>query len=95
MQAVDKIISVSDAQQDLEALVLDVAATNHEVVLEVAGEPKAVVIPIEVYRQLKLNSRRAVNDKLHEMAHNANMGAYEADRLAEEAVKWARSHKEI
>jgi|GEM_PF-3092220 len=94
MHAVDKTMNVSEAQQDLEALVLDVAATNHEVILEVAGEPKAVVIPIELYRQVKLNSRRAVNDRLHEMAQNANMEPDEADKLAEEAVKWARSHKE-
>lgn len=94
MQAIDNTISVSEAQQDLEALVLNVAATNHEVILEIGGEPKAVVIPIQIYQQIKHSRRKAAVDKLNEMARNADMDPDEADRLAEEAVRWARSHKE-
>ncbi len=94
MQAVDRTISVSDAQQDLEAIVLDVAATNHEVILEIGGEPKAVVIPVSLHRQLKEQRRQAFFDKLSDMARNANMDPEEAEKLAAEAVEWARRNKD-
>ena len=97
MQVVDKTISVSEAQQDLEAIVLDVAAKNHEVILEIDGEPKAVVIPISLHRQFneqrRQSRRQALLDKMRAAAERANMTEEEAEELIEEAIKAVRNNK--
>ncbi|HKP52745.1 MAG TPA: type II toxin-antitoxin system Phd/YefM family antitoxin [Chloroflexia bacterium] len=91
MRAIEESISVSEAGRNLEEIVKRVAENNDSVILDVEGEPKAVVVPMELYQRLK---RREIGDMFQVMAERADMDPDEADALAAEAVSWARSNKE-
>ena len=93
MRAIEQSISVSEAGRNLAEIVKRVAENNDSVILDVEGEPKAVVVPVELYKQW-LQRRKAFFDSFREMAERANMDPEEADQLAAEAVRWARSNKE-
>jgi prevent-host-death family protein len=91
MRAIEESISVSEAGRNLEEIVKRVAENNDSVILDVEGEPKAVVVPVELYQRLR---RLAIGDMMREGAERANMSPDEADELAAEAVQWARRNKD-
>jgi prevent-host-death family protein len=96
-QIAQESISVDDAKRDLEAIVRRVAENNDQVVIEIGGEPKAIVIPVALYQQIQRERKRAREEAgriMREAAEHANMEPEEADALAAEAVKWARDNKE-
>lgn len=93
MRAIEESISVSEAGRNLEEIVKRVAENNDSVILDVEGEPKAVVVPVELYQRWK-RSRKAFFDMMREGAERANMSPEEADELAAEAVQWARRNKD-
>lgn len=93
MRAIEENMDVSDAQRNLEEIVQRVAENNDKVVLEVEGQARAVVVPLAIYEQWK-RSRDEFFEVMRVAAERANLSPEEADRLAAEAVAWARSHKE-
>lgn len=93
MRAIEENMDVGDAQRNLEKIVQRVAENNDKVVLEVEGQARAVVVPIEIYEQWK-RSRHDFFETMRLAAERANLSPEEAEELAAEAVAWARSHKE-
>ncbi|HEX8228523.1 MAG TPA: type II toxin-antitoxin system Phd/YefM family antitoxin [Chloroflexia bacterium] len=93
MRAIEENMDVGDAQRNLEKIVQRVAENNDKVVLEVEGQARAVVVPIEIYEQWK-RSRDDFFETMRLAAERSNLSPEEAHELATEAVAWARSHKE-
>ncbi len=93
MRAVEETMDVSDAGRNLEEIVQRVAKNNDNVVLEIEGQAKAVVVPLSIYEQWK-RAREEFFETMRIAAERANLSPEEADKLAAEAVAWARSHKE-
>ena len=89
----EKTIGAFEARRNFGKILQDVMVNCDNVIIERRGEPVAVVVPVEVYRQWQ-RSRQSFFRKLQEMAEQANMSPEEADELAAEAVRWARSNKE-
>ncbi len=89
----EKTVSAYEARRNFGKFLQEVSAKGEKIVVERHGEPVAVVVPVEVYKQWQ-RSRQGFFDKLQEMANRANLSPEEADQLAEEAVKWARSNKD-
>ncbi len=83
----------SNRMRLVEEIVQRVSANNEKVILEVEGEPKAVVISVELYDQW-LQRRKTFFDTMRTGAERANMSPEEADELAAEAVAWARKNKD-
>lgn len=90
----ERKVSAFEARRNFGELLEDVAAHGDNVVVERHGKPVAVVVPLRVYEQWQ-RSREEFFNNMREMAQNANLEPDEADRLAEEAVQWARSRKPI
>ncbi len=80
MRPVEKTISVSDVQRDLEAIVQSVATNNDSALLEIGGEQKAAVVPVEVYGQWQSRRQNAL-DNVHKIAEQANVPEDEAHEL--------------
>ena len=89
----EKTISAFEARRNFGKILQEVLVNGDKIIVERHGEPVAVVVPVSVYEQWQ-HSRRAFFDQLREMASRANMSPDEADELAQEAVRWARSHKD-
>jgi prevent-host-death family protein len=85
----ERTIGAFEARRNFGKVLQEVVANGDKVIVERHGEPVAVVVPVDVYRQWQ-RSRQAFFDKLQDMAGRADMSPEEADELAEEAVKWAR-----
>jgi prevent-host-death family protein len=88
----EKTISAFEARRKFGKLLQGVAANGDIVVVERHGERVAAVVPIEDYERLQ-RSRKEFLDKIRATAERANMSPEEADELAAEAVRWARSNK--
>jgi prevent-host-death family protein len=88
----EKTIPAFEARRKFGSLIEDVSAKGDKVIVERHGKPMAAVVPLEVYEQWK-----ASRDRFFELielgARNANLSPEEADRLAEEAVAWARRQR--
>jgi prevent-host-death family protein len=89
----ERTIGAFEARRNFGKILQEVMVNADNVVIERHGEPVAVVVPVEVYKQWQ-RSRQTFFRKLQEMAEQANMSPEEADELAAEAVRWARSNKE-
>lgn len=90
----EKTISAFEARRNFGKMLQDVAAKGDKIVVERHGEPVAVLVPVSVYEQWRCNRVRAYN-ALREIAERVNMSPEEAEELAEEAVRWARSNKDV
>lgn len=90
----EKTLSAFEARRNFGKMLQDVAAKGDKIVVERHGEPVAVLVPISVYEQWQCNRTRAYNT-LREIAERVNMSEEEAEELAEEAVRWARSNKGV
>lgn len=88
----EKTIGAFEARRNFGKVLQEVVANGDKVIVERHGEPVAVVVPVDVYRQWQ-RSRQTFFDKMQHMAEQADMSPEEADELAEEAVKWARDNK--
>lgn len=86
----EKTVSAYEARRNFGKYLQEVSGKGDKIVVERHGEPVAVVVPMDVYKQWQRN-RQEFFDRLREMAERANMDPDEADELAEEAVQWARS----
>ncbi len=90
----EKTLSAFEVRRNFGKMLQDVAAKGDKIVVERHGEPVAVLVPLSVYEQWQCNRTRAYN-ALREIAERVNMSPEEADELAEEAVRWARSNKDV
>ena len=90
----EKTLSAFEARRNFGKVLQDVVAKGDKIVVERHGEPVAVVVPLSVYEQWQCNRVRAYN-ALREIAEQVNMSPEEAEELAEEAVRWARSNKDV
>jgi prevent-host-death family protein len=96
-QRAQESISVDDAKRDLEEIVQRVSDENDEVILEVDGAAKSVVVSVEAYKEymeLKWQRRQEAYDRILEIAERVNMSEEEAAELVEEAIQTVRSGKD-
>ena len=88
----EKTIRAFEARRNFGRILQDVVACGDKVIVERHGQPVAVVVPVEVYKQWQ-QKRQEFFDTMRIAAERANMSPEEADELAAEAVRWARSNK--
>ena len=86
----EKSVSAFEVRRQLGRVLRDVAGKGDRVVVERHGEPIAVVVPIEVYRQWK-RSRADFFARIQAAAERSGLEAEAAESLAEEAVQAIRS----
>ena len=89
----EKAISLVEARQQFETIVREVQGNGDHFVVNSHGEPVAVVIPVELYRQWK-RDRAAFFERWEAIAARANVPDDEALILAEEAVLAARATRD-
>lgn len=85
-------VTVDEAQLNLRELLEELASGKGELLIEQDADSLFVVLPLDAYDRKRL-ARERVARTLEEMARNANLDPDEADKLAEEAVRWARANK--
>jgi prevent-host-death family protein len=91
---VETTISAFDARRKFGKVLDRVAAGGENVVVERHGEPVAVVIPVEAYRQWQSQrdaSRARLFETFRDASERANMSPEEADALALEMVAEVRA----
>ena len=93
MRAIEGSISVIEAAPNLEAIVQRVAKDKDEVILKIAGEPKAVVVPIEAYRIYKKWRREEFFNWIEEVSARADVSEEEAEELIQEAIVAVRAEE--
>ena len=86
----EKTISAFEARRNFGKVLQDVAASNAKVIVERHGEPVAVVVPVEVYRQWQCRRKEAF-DRIRKISERVNMTEDEAKELIEEAIRAVRS----
>jgi PHD/YefM family antitoxin component YafN of YafNO toxin-antitoxin module len=86
-------VTVDEAQLNLRELLEELASGKGELLIEQDADSLFVVLPLDAYDRKRL-ARERVARTLEEMARNANLDPDEADKLAEEAVRWARANKD-
>lgn len=86
-------VTVDEAQLNLRELLEELASGKGELLIEQDADSLFVVLPLDAYDRKRL-ARERVARTLEEMARNANLDPDEADKLAEEAVRWARTNKD-
>ncbi len=91
MQPIQKRLSISEAESNLLEIVQGIAADNSGIILEVEGEPRAAVVPLEFYEQW-LKYQQSFFEKLRKISDSIDMDPDEADAVADELVQSAR-HK--
>jgi prevent-host-death family protein len=89
----ERTVGAFEARRNFGKLLEEVVAKGDKIVVERHGEPVAVVVPVEVYRQWQ-RSRAAFFDRATAIAERVNLSPEEADKLAAEAVRWARRQSE-
>jgi prevent-host-death family protein len=82
-----RTISAVEARQNLGDVLSGVHYRNDEVVIERAGKPVAVLVPVKVYEGVLRRRERLY--ELIEKAHegHSDVSAEEAERIAIEAVR--------
>ena len=86
-------VTVDEAQRSLEELLNELASEKGELLIELNDDAVFVVLPLDAYDRKRLARARFFR-AMEEMGRNANLDPEEADRLAEEAVAWARANKD-
>lgn len=87
----EKTLAAPDLGRRVDEVLDDVAGNGRRSVylVERDGQPVAAVVPIAIYEQWK-RDRDAFFARMDAAAQRANLSPDEADRLADEAVRWAR-----
>jgi prevent-host-death family protein len=88
----EKTVSAYEARRNFGKVLNDVSAKGDRIVVEKHGEPVAVVVPVEVYKQWQVGRQQAF-DTIRKMAEEANVPEEEADALIEEAVRAVRAER--
>ncbi len=88
----ERTVSAFEARRNFGKILQDVAANGDKIVVERHGEPVAVVVPIEVYRQWQ-QRRQEFFDWLREVSARINAPDEETEQLIEEAIKAVRAEK--
>ena len=88
----EKTVSAYEARRNFGKVLNEVAAKGDRIVVEKHGEPVAVVVPVEVYKQWQA-SRQQFFDWIREMAERTNADEKEAEALIEEALQAVRSER--
>jgi prevent-host-death family protein len=88
----ERTVAAFEARRQSGTLIDDVAAKGDKVVVERHGKPVAVMVPVALYEQWKA-SRERFFEFVEQSAKNANLSGEEGERLAEEAVAWARADR--
>lgn len=86
----EKTVGAFEIRRNFGKVLQSIAARGDKYVVERHGEPVAAVVPMEVYEQWK-RSRSRLMERLRAAQERANLSPEEADALAEEAVRAARS----
>jgi len=89
----EKTINALDARRRLGQLLEEVYYQGHQYIIERAGKPMAVVVPISQYRQWK--ERREQFFALIDEAREANKDVYpeQIESEVDEAVRMVREEK--
>jgi prevent-host-death family protein len=88
----EKTVSAYEARRNFGKVLNEVAAKGDRIVVEKHGEPVAVVVPVEVYKQWQA-SRQQFFDWLRQVSERINADEQEADALIEEAIQAIRAEK--
>jgi prevent-host-death family protein len=88
----EKTVSAYEARRNFGKVLNEVAGKGDRIVVEKHGEPVAVVVPVEVYKQWQA-ARQQAFDTIRKMAEEANVPEEEAERLAVEAVRAVRARR--
>jgi prevent-host-death family protein len=88
----EKTVSAYEARRNFGKVLNEVAGKGDRIVVEKHGEPVAVVVPVEVYKQWQA-ARQQYFDTIRKMAEEANVPEEEAERLAVEAVRAVRARR--
>ena len=91
-----KTVSVSEAKNQLSAVMEWAVESGEEVVVKSRGEPKVVILSYSEYQEfLTLREQARIREALRELAElaermqvlNADMSAEEVDQLADEVTR--------
>ncbi len=85
-------VTVEEAKLNLDELLNELASGNGELLIELNRDTVFVVLPLATYDPRRLAGMR-FSGAMEEAGRTANLDPEEADRLAEEAVRWARANK--
>ena len=88
----EKMIGAFEARRQLGKILKEVSGKGDHYVVEYHGEPVAVVVPIELYRQWQ-RRRDTFFETMRRAAEHADVPEEEATRLVEEAVQAVRAQK--
>ena len=88
----EKTVSAYEARRNFGKVLNEVAGKGDRIVVEKHGEPVAVVVPVEVYKQWQA-ARQQFFDWIREMAERTNADEKEAEALIEEAIQAVRSER--
>ena len=88
----EKTLDAPEVKQRIDQALDEIAGNGRRTVylVERDGEPFAAVVPIAIYDEWKRARRRAAGDGMCAAAARANLSPEEADRLVDEAIRWAR-----
>ncbi|MDQ3927861.1 MAG: hypothetical protein M3328_01810 [Chloroflexota bacterium] len=86
-------VTVEEAKLNLGELLEELASGKGELLIQRDADSVFVVLPLDAYERKRL-ARESVARTLEEMGRTANLDPEEADKLAEEAVQWARANKD-
>ncbi len=90
----EKTINEFEAQRDFGKILQGVISNDDKVIVEKHGEPVAVVVPVELYRQWQ-RDRAAFFDTMREAVEKADMSEEEANELIEEVITEVRSRQRV
>lgn len=86
----EKTVGAFEIRRNFGKVLQNVAARGDKYVVERHGEPVAAVVPMEVYEQWK-RSRSRLMEQLRAAQERADLSPEEAEALAAEAVRAART----
>jgi prevent-host-death family protein len=85
-------VTVEEAKRNLGELLAELASDKGELLIQQDADSVFVVLPLDAYDRKRL-ARERVAEFMKIGAERANLSEEEADRLAAEAVEWARQQK--
>ena len=85
MERTIETIDMSETYLSIGDVVKDVIARGEEIIVEQNGQPVAVVMPAEQYRQWQ-QGRQAFFDRMQAISQHVNMAEEEAEELISEAI---------
>lgn len=88
----EKTMPAFEVRRNMGKLLQDVATNGDKVIVERHGEPVAVIVPVELYKQWQRNREEFFN-WLREVSERINANEDEAEQLIEEAKQAVRAEK--